>query len=106
MYEERYVNQEPSAPDARPPDYGGIRWEYELNARIYMLEKQISSLTELLVSSDARFTKAEEVLKLEIEKNTVLTERNNQLEEKVKHKHEYVMRQYIKKFKERGLHRQ
>ena len=105
MHEERYVNPEPSAPDARPPDYGGIRLEYELNARIYMLEKQISSLTELLVSSDTRFTRAEELLKLEIEKNRVLTERNNQLEEKVKHKHEYVMRQYIKKIKERGLHR-
>ena len=67
----------------------------ELQARIQMLERQNSSLTELLVSSERRTTRVEETLKLEIEKNQLLTEKIKTMEESIKQKYQQKMRAFV-----------
>ena len=96
MYSPPYQRSEPSAPATEDIQVPYIpQQNVELQVRLQMLERQNSSLTELLVSSEKRTTRFEESLKLEIEKNQLLTEKIKTMEESIKQKYQQKMRAFI-----------
>jgi hypothetical protein len=90
MFSPSYTRPDPSAPAIEEPQVSYTpRENYELQ------ERQNSSLTDLLVSSENRSTRLEETLKLEIEKNQLLTQKIKTLEASYKEKYQQKMRAFI-----------
>ena len=95
MFSPSYTRQEPSAPaieEAQVPYTP--RDNFELKARIQLLERQNSSLTDLLVSSENRSSRLEETLRLEIEKNQLLTQKIQRMQSNFKEKYQ-KMRAFV-----------
>ena len=96
MFSPSYTRPDPSAPAIEEPSVPYTpRENYELQARIQLLERQNSSLTDLLVSAESRSTRLEETLKLEIEKNQLLTQKIKTLDVSYKEKYQQKIRAFI-----------